>query len=99
MHCQDNVLRSKCKLNLIFLNGLGVHLEGKCEGIFIDHPILTEDVQCRYEAVKRRIRQATLLPLLQPEVFSKLGIKAPSGLLLYGPSGTWNTLALYPWFL
>ncbi|KAI7882444.1 AAA-domain-containing protein [Lichtheimia hyalospora FSU 10163] len=44
-----------------------------------------------YEAVKRRIRQATLLPLLQPEIFSKLGIKAPSGLLLYGPSGCGKT--------
>lgn len=59
-----------------------------------------DDVQCRYESVKRRIRQATLLPLLQPEVFSKLGIKAPSGLLLYGPSGTvWNILALYALYL
>ncbi|KAI8379984.1 P-loop containing nucleoside triphosphate hydrolase protein [Choanephora cucurbitarum] len=44
-----------------------------------------------YQAVKDKIKQAVLLPLLQPEVFKKLGIKPPSGLLLYGPSGCGKT--------
>ncbi|KAI7850944.1 P-loop containing nucleoside triphosphate hydrolase protein, partial [Circinella umbellata] len=44
-----------------------------------------------YNKVKRRIKQATLLPLLEPQTFSKLGIKPPSGLLLYGPSGCGKT--------
>ncbi|KAI8077390.1 P-loop containing nucleoside triphosphate hydrolase protein [Gilbertella persicaria] len=44
-----------------------------------------------YRAIKDRMRQAILLPLLQPEVFRKLGIKPPSGLLLYGPSGCGKT--------
>lgn len=92
MHCQDNALHSKCKLNLIFQNDLGLHLGGKLDRFCWLFKI-TDDAHYRYEAVKRRIRQATLLPLLQPEVFSKLGIKAPSGLLLYGPSGTTNTLS------
>lgn len=92
MQCQDNALHSKCKLNLIFQNDLGLHLGGKLDRFCWLFKI-TDDAHYRYEAVKRRIRQATLLPLLQPEVFSKLGIKAPSGLLLYGPSGTTNTLS------
>ncbi|KAF7727381.1 hypothetical protein EC973_007545 [Apophysomyces ossiformis] len=44
-----------------------------------------------YEQIKKRIRQATLTPLLRPEVFQRLGIKPPSGLLLYGPSGCGKT--------
>ncbi|KAL1931412.1 hypothetical protein VTP01DRAFT_9554 [Rhizomucor pusillus] len=44
-----------------------------------------------YEFVKKRIKQATLVPLLNPEQFSRLGIKPPSGILLYGPSGCGKT--------
>ncbi|KAF1805280.1 P-loop containing nucleoside triphosphate hydrolase protein [Mucor lusitanicus] len=44
-----------------------------------------------YTAIKDRMKQAILLPLLQPHVFTKLGIKPPSGLLLYGPSGCGKT--------
>ncbi|ORX45459.1 AAA-domain-containing protein [Hesseltinella vesiculosa] len=44
-----------------------------------------------YETMKRRIRQATVIPLLQPELFQRLGVPAPSGLLLYGPSGCGKT--------
>jgi SpoVK/Ycf46/Vps4 family AAA+-type ATPase len=44
-----------------------------------------------YQTIKDRMKQAILLPLLQPEIFTKLGIKPPSGLLLYGPSGCGKT--------
>lgn len=44
-----------------------------------------------YTTIKDRMKQAILLPLLQPHVFTKLGIKPPSGLLLYGPSGCGKT--------
>lgn len=44
-----------------------------------------------YKVIKERMKQAILLPLLKPEVFTKLGIKPPSGLLLYGPSGCGKT--------
>ncbi|KAK4518431.1 uncharacterized protein ATC70_008648 [Mucor velutinosus] len=44
-----------------------------------------------YATIKDRMTQAVLLPLLQPHVFTKLGIKPPSGLLLYGPSGCGKT--------
>lgn len=32
------------------------------------------------------------LPLTQPELFTRVGIKAPKGVLLYGPPGTGKTL-------
>lgn len=44
-----------------------------------------------YHTIKDRMKQAILLPLMQPQVFTKLGIKPPSGLLLYGPSGCGKT--------
>lgn len=44
-----------------------------------------------YKEIKDRMRQAILLPLREPHVFTKLGIRPPSGLLLYGPSGTGKT--------
>jgi transitional endoplasmic reticulum ATPase len=32
------------------------------------------------------------LPLRHPEIFEKLGIEAPKGVLLHGPPGTGKTL-------
>ena len=35
----------------------------------------------------RRLREIIELPLRHPEVFQKLGVEAPNGILLYGPPG------------
>ena len=40
----------------------------------------------------RRIREMIELPLKYPEVFERLGIDAPKGVLMYGPPGTGKTL-------
>ena len=40
----------------------------------------------------QRIREMIELPLRYPEVFERLGIDAPKGVLLYGPPGTGKTL-------
>jgi transitional endoplasmic reticulum ATPase len=40
----------------------------------------------------RRIREMVELPLKYPQVFERLGIDAPKGILLYGPPGTGKTL-------
>ena len=40
----------------------------------------------------RRIREMIELPLKHPELFERLGIGAPRGVLLYGPPGTGKTL-------
>ncbi len=39
-----------------------------------------------------RIREQIELPLKHPELFDRLGIEAPKGVLLYGPPGTGKTL-------
>ena len=39
-----------------------------------------------------KIRELVELPLKHPELFTKLGIEPPKGILLYGPPGTGKTL-------
>jgi len=42
--------------------------------------------------VVQRVREIIELPLRYPEVFTRLGIAAPKGILLYGPPGCGKTL-------
>ena len=36
----------------------------------------------------KELREVIELPLINPELFVRVGIKAPKGVLLYGPPGT-----------
>ena len=40
----------------------------------------------------QRVRETIELPMRHPEIFRKLGIEPPKGVLLYGPPGTGKTL-------
>ena len=40
----------------------------------------------------RELRESIELPLTNPELFQRVGIKPPKGVLLYGPPGTGKTL-------
>ncbi len=42
--------------------------------------------------VKQKIREMVEFPIRYPELFEKLGIEPPRGVLLYGPPGTGKTL-------
>ncbi|RVE67638.1 hypothetical protein OJAV_G00105160 [Oryzias javanicus] len=42
--------------------------------------------------VKMKLQQAVEWPLRQPEVFSRMGIQPPKGVLLYGPPGCSKTM-------
>jgi transitional endoplasmic reticulum ATPase len=50
-----------------------------------------EDIGGLKEEIKK-VREMIELPLRHPEIFEKLGIEAPKGVLLYGPPGTGKTL-------
>ena len=59
---------------------------------------LKKDSRVTYEDIGglekqiQRIREMIELPLKYPEIFNRLGIEAPKGLLLFGPPGTGKTL-------
>lgn len=40
----------------------------------------------------RELRESIELPLMNPELFTRVGINPPKGVLLYGPPGTGKTL-------
>jgi len=44
------------------------------------------------EKQREEIKEVVELPLLKPELFEKVGITPPKGILLYGPPGTGKTL-------
>jgi len=59
---------------------------------FVEIPKVTWDDVGGLEDVKQQLIEAVEWPLTQPEVFKRMGIAAPRGILLYGPPGTGKTL-------
>ncbi|UCD13141.1 MAG: CDC48 family AAA ATPase [Thermoplasmatales archaeon] len=59
---------------------------------FIEVPKVTWADIGGLEEVKQNLRESVEWPLTQPEVFKRMGIEAPRGILLYGPPGTGKTL-------
>ena len=53
--------------------------------------ITYEDIGGLHDEVER-VREMIELPMKHPEVFQKLGIDPPKGILMYGPPGTGKTL-------
>ncbi|ORX64379.1 AAA-domain-containing protein [Anaeromyces robustus] len=47
-----------------------------------------------YKEIVEKIQHLVRWPLLYPETYTKLGVKPPSGLILYGPSGCGKTLMI-----
>ncbi|MCU0851677.1 MAG: CDC48 family AAA ATPase [Thermoplasmata archaeon] len=58
----------------------------------IERPSVTYEDIGGLEGELQRIREMIELPLKHPEVFARLGIDPPKGVLLYGPPGTGKTL-------
>ena len=60
----------------------------------IDHsvPRITYDDLGGLKNEVQKIREMVELPMRHPELFEKLGVEAPKGVLLYGPPGTGKTL-------
>ena len=70
-------------------------IEFRSEAVEVDEervPDITyEDVGGLEDEIKK-VREMVELPLKHPEIFERLGIEAPKGVLLHGPPGTGKTL-------
>ncbi|HVP92816.1 MAG TPA: AAA family ATPase, partial [Acidobacteriota bacterium] len=60
--------------------------------VYIEVPTIHWDDIGGLEEVKQELREAVEWPIKNPEMFTKLGIKPPKGILLYGPPGCGKTL-------
>jgi transitional endoplasmic reticulum ATPase len=67
------------------------HIAEKGEALRGVPQVTYEDIGGLREEIQK-VREMIELPLRHPEIFEKLGIEAPKGVLLHGPPGTGKTL-------
>jgi len=60
--------------------------------VILEIPNVTWDMIGGLEDVKQQLKEAVEWPLKYPDVFKRLGIRPPRGILLYGPPGVGKTL-------
>ena len=60
--------------------------------VYIEAPNVPWDDVGGLEGVKQSLKEAVEWPLKNPEMFKRLGITPPKGILLYGPPGCGKTL-------
>ena len=85
------------------LEKLRIHQEDFFEALKVVHPsamreVLIESPNIKWDdiggldSVKQELKEAVEWPLKTPEVFTRLGVRPPRGILLFGPPGTGKTL-------
>jgi len=60
--------------------------------VYVEIPTVHWEDVGGLEDVKRELREAVEWPLKQPEIFKRVGIRPPKGILLFGPPGCGKTL-------
>jgi proteasome regulatory subunit len=87
---------TRVSLNRDSLSVIGILNSSKdpiiSEAEIIDKPNISYKDIGGLEPQIKEIKEAVELPLLKPELFRKVGIDPPSGVLLIGPPGTGKTL-------
>ncbi|MBU0457619.1 MAG: CDC48 family AAA ATPase [Nanoarchaeota archaeon] len=75
-----------------FLESLKVVRPSAMREVLVETPDVSWDDIGGLEDIKEKLKEAVEWPLNKPEVFKKMGIRPPKGILLYGPPGTGKTL-------
>jgi transitional endoplasmic reticulum ATPase len=60
--------------------------------VYIEVPTVHWDDIGGLDEVKQELKEAVEWPIKSPEIFERLGVKPPKGILLYGPPGCGKTL-------
>ncbi len=87
----DSVLVDQKNLNIIkkFSRSKSFNVE---QFVILEKPTTTFNEIGGLQKQIQEIREVVELPLKKPQLFKKVGIEPPKGLLLYGPPGTGKTL-------
>jgi transitional endoplasmic reticulum ATPase len=75
-----------------FLDALKTVRPSAMREVLVETPKVAWDDVGGLDEVKNRLKEAVEWPMKYKERFSRLGIRAPKGVLLYGPPGTGKTL-------
>ncbi|MEK6968909.1 MAG: CDC48 family AAA ATPase [Nanoarchaeota archaeon] len=75
-----------------FLESLKVVRPSAMREVLVETPDVNWEDIGGMEDVKDKLKEAVEWPLKKPEVFKRMGIRPPKGILLYGPPGTGKTL-------
>jgi len=75
-----------------FMDALKVVRPSAMREILVETPNVSWEQVGGLDKTKSELKEAVEWPLKHPEVFKRMGIKPPRGILLYGPPGTGKTL-------
>ncbi|MEM0260292.1 MAG: CDC48 family AAA ATPase [Sulfolobales archaeon] len=75
-----------------FLQAMNVVQPTLIREVFVEVPEVRWSDIGGLEDVKQQLREAVEWPLKNPQIFEKMGIRPPKGILLYGPPGVGKTL-------
>ena len=75
-----------------FMDSLKVVRPSAMREVLVETPNVSWEQVGGLEKIKSELIEAVEWPLKNPEMFKRMGIKPPRGILLYGPPGTGKTL-------
>ncbi|MCK5176125.1 MAG: AAA family ATPase, partial [Candidatus Aenigmarchaeota archaeon] len=91
LKADDEVFIEQKSLTVIGKRGSYKHYDVERYIIF-EKPNVSWDLIGGLEEQEQELKEVIELPLLKPELFKKIGICPPKGVLLYGPPGCGKTL-------
>ena len=75
-----------------FVEALKVVRPSAMREVLVETPDVSWEDVGGLDDVKSKLKEAVEWPLQKPELFKRMGIRPPRGILLYGPPGTGKTL-------
>ena len=90
-YCDFTVVDTRPEGVVVITATTSIRIEAQSQGESKSNGIAYEDIGGLSSQI-RRVREMIELPLRYPQVFQRLGIEAPKGVLLHGPPGTGKTL-------
>ncbi len=89
----DEEILSKLRVNdKDFKESLKIVRPSAMREVLVESPNVSWNDVGGLQGTKQELKEAVEWPLKYPSSFSRMGIRAPKGLLLYGPPGTGKTL-------